>query len=467
MAAHTIKREDVFPVGTSVSAYPLSNWPQSQRPPSGAPVGSPAATGTVQADGTVAFSGLAADTDYVAYAASPDRYVRFHTPKDSGATKRVTLPVGSDGVNTNTAASKEYNGRALVLLPVTTSRWRMRVRNCSALSGTANAGAWDISGVWVGDPLYTSTDPQWGRVFASAPSQALAAWTTPADGSEYVSSWVTDPNLQFQANKPRGVSYGMAQAASGTFVYSTQGWTWGGAGAAAAAGNATPGGTGLNNFVVLDWRIEYEFVGSAPIGVFIGDSITAGWTSDTSTPASKIVSGWDPHQSWPGAAGIRNGYAWHNMGVGSTTGAQWSSGTGWRWDRVDFATTVPDFAVISLGTNDAAAGTAAATVQGYIAAMVAAMRARGINEVYLGTITPRNYATPANDANQTIQDALNAWMRNMPAGIAGVFDFEKAVQLQASPRLMDSAYVGTIGYPHPNRAGYQRMAAEVIRTRVG
>ena len=380
-------------------------------------------------------------------------------------TRRVTLPIGSDGVNNNTAANKEYNGRALVLLPVTTSRWRMRVRNASALSGSAFAGAWSVTGVWIGTPLYTSTDPQWGRVFASAPSQAVQAFTTPADGSEYVSEWVTDPALQFPAGIPKGVSYGMAQAASGVFVYSTQGWSWGGAGAAAAAANATPGGVGLNNFVVLDWRIEYEFVGDAPVGVFIGDSITAGWTSDTSTPASKIISGFDPHHSWVGSAGVRDGFAWHNMGVGSTTGAQWSSGTGWRWDRVDFATSVPDFAVISLGTNDIAAGTAVATIQGYIQAMVAAMRARGINEVYLGTIIPRNWPTPANDAQQTAQDTLNAWMRNMPGGVAGVFDFEKAVQVQSAPRTMDAAFVGSLGYPHPNRAGYQKMASAVVRSR--
>ena len=44
----------------------------------------------------------------------------------------------------------------------------------------------------------------------------------------------------------------------------------------------TPGGSGLNNFVVLDVRIEYEFEGDEPVCVCIGDSITSGWTSDSS-----------------------------------------------------------------------------------------------------------------------------------------------------------------------------------------
>lgn len=382
-----------------------------------------------------------------------------------GATRRVTLAIGSDGVAVNTASNKDYNGRALVQLPVTTTRWRYRVRNCSALSGTASAGAWDFTGVWVGTPLYNGTDPQWARVFASTPSQAIQAFTSPADGSEYISEWCSDPTLQFQAGIPKGVSYGMTQAASGTMCYSVQGWTWGGPGAAAAAGNVTPGGTGLNNFVVLDSRIEYEYSSTTPTGVMIGDSITAGWTSDTSTPASKLISGFDPHHSWPGVAGLRSGFTWTNMGVGSTTGAQWSSGTGWRWDRVDISTYKPDFAVIAIGTNDVFAGTAAVTIQGYIYSLINAMRVNGTNEIYLATLIPRNYATPTDDAKQTVQDAVNTWIRNMPAGISGVFDFEKAIQLEASPRAMDTAYVGSIGYPHPNRAGYQKLGAEVTRSR--
>lgn len=92
MATQVLKREDVFPAGTTVTAYPLSNWPQSQRPPSGVPVGTAAATGTVGTDGAVTFSGLANATDYVAYAASPDRYVRFQT--EPAATSTVARASG-------------------------------------------------------------------------------------------------------------------------------------------------------------------------------------------------------------------------------------------------------------------------------------------------------------------------------------------------------------------------------------
>lgn len=387
------------------------------------------------------------------------------TPTPPTITKRVTLCIGSDGVSVNTAASLDYNQRTLVQLPVTTKRWRLRVRNCSALTGTANASAMDCSGVWIGTPNYAAGGVPWGRAFVSAPTQALPSFSTPADGSEYTSGWVTDPALQFQRGVPTGVSHGLSATPSTTFAYSSMGWTYGGVGKAAGAGlAATP--TGLNNFVVLDTRIEYEFetptgISGIPTGVCIGDSITSGWSSDTSTPASALVSGCDPHQTWPGASGIAGGFAWVNMGVGSTKAQDWSNYSGWRWLRCDITTTVPDFAIVSLGTNDVFAGTAVATIQQYIQAVITNLRILGINEIYLGTIVPRNYA----GANETDRIAMNNWMRNMPGGIAGVFDFDKVTYLQATPAVMDSDYVGSLGYPHPSRAGYQQMANAVRRTK--
>lgn len=83
MANITLSLAPVITSG-SVSAYPLANWP-STVDPAGAPVGASAATATVGANGTVTFTGLNENTDYVAYQASPDRYVRF----------RVDTPPGS------------------------------------------------------------------------------------------------------------------------------------------------------------------------------------------------------------------------------------------------------------------------------------------------------------------------------------------------------------------------------------
>lgn len=78
MADFTISSEK-FPSGT-VTVYPASNWPEHQRPPSGAPVGSSATSASVSG-GSAAFTGLTADTRYYAYqlVGSEHRYVSFST----------------------------------------------------------------------------------------------------------------------------------------------------------------------------------------------------------------------------------------------------------------------------------------------------------------------------------------------------------------------------------------------------
>jgi len=64
-----------FPVGTSVGAYPRTAWPADRL--TGAPSGAAAETQAVQANGTLTFTTLTPNLDYVGYVASPDRYMPF------------------------------------------------------------------------------------------------------------------------------------------------------------------------------------------------------------------------------------------------------------------------------------------------------------------------------------------------------------------------------------------------------
>lgn len=93
-----------FPAGTTVKAYKKSDQ-HVLGIPTGAPEGTQDASATVATDGTVTFTGLVAQTDYLLYAATPNRYSSFSTrvateASDvytgthdfSGAT--VTLPSG-------------------------------------------------------------------------------------------------------------------------------------------------------------------------------------------------------------------------------------------------------------------------------------------------------------------------------------------------------------------------------------
>jgi hypothetical protein len=77
-----LRPSSAFPPGTSVAAYPESNWAHHLRPPSGAPVGSATETDTVAADGTLTFADLTETppTRYYAYAevsSGVHRYVGF------------------------------------------------------------------------------------------------------------------------------------------------------------------------------------------------------------------------------------------------------------------------------------------------------------------------------------------------------------------------------------------------------
>lgn len=68
----------VFPEGTSVSAYPISNWPGRVVDQAAAPVGAAADTAPVTS-GSVTLDGLTEGGEYVAYAlvGGAHRYVRF------------------------------------------------------------------------------------------------------------------------------------------------------------------------------------------------------------------------------------------------------------------------------------------------------------------------------------------------------------------------------------------------------
>lgn len=80
MATFTLTDQISFPNGTSVAAYPVSNWPGGYVRTNAAPVGS-ATNSQTMTSGTLTFTGLADNTHYVAYAlvGGAHRYQSFLT----------------------------------------------------------------------------------------------------------------------------------------------------------------------------------------------------------------------------------------------------------------------------------------------------------------------------------------------------------------------------------------------------
>lgn len=84
MASFTLSAGQVFPDGTSVGAYPTTNWPNKGQP-SGAPLGAATSTATMS-NGQASFSGLTTGVGYWAVAdigGGSYRYVRFTAGLDT------------------------------------------------------------------------------------------------------------------------------------------------------------------------------------------------------------------------------------------------------------------------------------------------------------------------------------------------------------------------------------------------
>jgi lysophospholipase L1-like esterase len=151
-------------------------------------------------------------------------------------------------------------------------------------------------------------------------------------------------------------------------------------------------------------------------------------------------------------AAARTGRPTTNLGAASSTLAAWAATPGWKRDRADLATTVPDRAIIALGTNDLAS--TSATYEANLTTLIAWLKGLGIPEIWVSTVPP--YSGSPSEANRA---AINAFLRGMPRGVARLVDFDVALRVQAAPTTADATFL--TAYPHPLRAGYARMAVEV------
>jgi hypothetical protein len=96
-----------FPVGATVKAYKRANFPGIWDF-TGAPAGSQDASATVASDGSVTFTGLTENTDYVIYAASPDRYAQFATRTTRTLPDGSTAATQAAGDNSTKVATTAY-----------------------------------------------------------------------------------------------------------------------------------------------------------------------------------------------------------------------------------------------------------------------------------------------------------------------------------------------------------------------
>lgn len=439
-------------------------------------------------------------------------------------TRRVTAPLGSTS-GTLAATALDRCQRTIVTLPVPVTRWRLKIANWNILGNTALTTPISGTGIYYGTPagvVTTGSTNRWNGDFASAPTQAAGAFTVPTDGTDYVSPWISTP---LAAKTPLLLSIGFTTPATGTGVSTGSGCQIAGLNTAGASGRAgdtvisgTTGYFAPTAGAYFDIRVEYEFVGTAPIGVFIGDSITEG-TSDGDV--FRVQQGCLPHETWPGAAGMQGNYATINLGTASANLAAFDSAAKRTWARADLATTVPDFAVVALGTNNIGAA-----YTGNIAAYVALfqlIKSMGIKRIFVSTLIPRTdgaalagtlqadaavgatsisssisipdgtaiqigwgrtlerlttngaptgtgpYTIPlpataiAHKAGDQVisglemsRQGINDWLRQVPGDVLGCLDFDLAIAFGIGSSKPDPRTMSNDGV-HPLRSGYQRM----------
>lgn len=143
MADYTLKRVDRFPQGTSVSAYPASNWPAlgDDTVPSGNPVGS--ATDTqVMGAASLTFTGLTEGVKYFAHAdiGGDDRYVAFVAIASAGSTSGLTdAELRASPVNVEPAVDKNAGAAGADTLRAVTASDSPEVATLGAVADAAAA----------------------------------------------------------------------------------------------------------------------------------------------------------------------------------------------------------------------------------------------------------------------------------------------------------------------------------------
>lgn len=306
----------------------------------------------------------------------------------------------TSGTEANTSAAIRWP----LLFGVDFKRARLHVRNWAPLTagGTVYPGAVSFTGAWFGRAMA-------GNQFSGAPVRVLGAFTTPADGSEYVSPWF---DVDYRQDVDALLAVGFT-APGGTQQARSRGGCWRTASAAdAALPSGFTGGYSIHS--PFDVWLEVEVPGETPVIAAVGDSNTAG--TGTFYPVN---------DSWLAQLCRTARAVPYFMAAHGTTSGVWADAANPVWSRhaaPDLAR--PDVVINFLGRNDLQPGVTLAAMQDRFRAVNKTAREKLAPTVYAATITPSN----AEAAEvRTLRRAYNTWLATKPDGVHDCFDFVSAV----------------------------------------
>lgn len=394
----------------------------------------------------------------------------MHIYAPSPPTKRVTMSLGAPRTQNAAGALSAWAERIPIRTPRKTLRWRLRVAN-RVLNPTAASSPltqqFTIGDVYFGLVGALTADGRPAGAWAAAPTKVLNSALMKADGTDWVSPWVTDPSAQFapDVTAQLGITLSGTNNGNGSATTSSHyGHRSTTAGINAVNHTQLARTNFVGNTLALDKRIEYEFVGEDTVGLLIGASGDEGYNLTVALDGTGGYEVLPVHETWAGVQGLRSKTHWVNASIVGATQTPFLDRTALPYSRFDLATTVPDFAVVSLGGNSVIAGGVLATIKTEIGTVVDQVRLLGIKRVYLATIVPVDFATPTNDANETLRGNVNTWLRTNPFQADGVIDVDLYLRDPSTPRRQVPGFVETDKI-HPNHGGYQRwgMTAPILR----
>lgn len=311
-------------------------------------------------------------------------------------------------------------------------RVRVNIQNVHPSSGTLRTGAVDFTGLWVGKHASNGA-------FTAAPTQVATAFSTPADGSKWVSKWF---NLDQTPGVEDLLSFGYTASNGTVFQIGGSGWK---TDAPADASATNPAGMTADGSMPFYIWLEAETYATTPHIAVFGDSLSSGVSAGgvnysmlsqycwgkKALPTHYSNSG-DTMQSW---AGDLNSFKW----------------------KVFDGLAKPDALIWAMGSNDLFADPITlAQAQGYFNTLYPQMLSRVSQNIYLANITPRTAVTGANEVKRR---DYNTWLTGLPNGARDLFNFRDAVS--ADDETLMPAY--DADGVHMNAAGYAAEAATITR----
>lgn len=339
----------------------------------------------------------------------------------------LALTVGGGGSDAPTTGAT----RIPLLFKAPITRWRLHVRNYNPRYTTpARTGAVSFSGVWLGDHAGAGA-------CTAPPTQLVDAFTTAADGSDWVSPWLTAP---IGGGVERLLSFGYDAPSAPWYL---PGGSWRGSDPADASA-AAPSGLVRQVSTPFDIWIEAETYAGTPVIAVYGDSLSAGVGADLPVFDSVV----SQYARLHGALPVHYAASGDSMAgfadVDAYKGARWA------------ALARPDACLFAMGSNDLFSGVALSVAQAAFTAAMVFVRKRISENVYLANIMPRTSVT---GAAEDVRRAYNTWLLSLPGGARDLFNFAGSISTDDETITPEYNSDGI----HLTAAGYAANAGAITR----